>query len=332
MRASSLRVRGTAARAVSRRAFSARASLAPPTTNVRGDGIEITKVLPLLHKAGAISSADAACDVSQFAHGQSNPTYLLTLGEQRLVLRKQPPGKLLRGAHAIDREYAAMTALGEKTDVPVPKMRLFVEDAEVLGTPFFVCDYVSGRFFDDPLCTGAGSPQEVGALYGGFLCAIAKLHTADYKAAGLGAFGKEGGYVARQTKVWTAQYRAAETEPNEAFERLVAWLPQALPSDDDLTTLVHGDLRVDNCIFAADSPDVRSKPRTRMAPTLSCCACDGSGFCLSTPPPAHAAPVPSSLSLSPPTHTCVSHILVSPRHKGDSDARLGIIHPRPPRG
>ena len=223
---------------------------------MRGEGIDISRVLPLLHEAGAISSAEAPCELTQFAHGQSNPTYLLTLGEQKLVLRKQPPGKLLRGAHAIDREYKVMTALGEKTDVPVPKMRLFVEDADVLGTPFFVCDYVGGRFFDDPLCTGAGSPQEVGALYGGFLSAIAKLHTADYKAAGLGDFGKEGGYVARQTKVWTAQYRAAETEPNDAFERLVAWLPEAMPADDDLTTLVHGDLRVDNCIFSPHAPHV----------------------------------------------------------------------------
>lgn len=247
----------TAAPAHCARAFSSkRSSLAPPTSRVRGDGIDISKVLPLLHEAGTIASADAECKLTQFAHGQSNPTYLLTLGEQKLVLRKQPPGKLLRGAHAIDREYAAMTALGEKTKVPVPKMRLFVEDAEVLGTPFFVCDYVEGRFFDDPLCTGAGSPQEVGALYGGFLSAIAKLHTADYHAAGLGDFGKEGGYVARQTKVWTAQYRAAETEPNVAFEHLVAWLPEAMPEDDDLTTLVHGDLRIDNCIFAPSSPDV----------------------------------------------------------------------------
>ena len=136
-------------------------------------------------------------------------------------------------------------------------MRLFVDDSAVLGTPFFVCDYVSGRFFDDPLCSGAGSPQEVGALYGAFVRAIAKLHTVDYHAAGLGSFGKEGGYVARQTKVWTSQYRAAETERSPAFERLLAWLPEALPpGDDQLTTLVHGDLRVDNMIFAPDRPEV----------------------------------------------------------------------------
>lgn len=197
-------------------------SLAPPTTGVRGDGIDVSKVLPLLHKAGAIKSPDVPVEISQFAHGQSNPTYLLGLdgGAQKLVLRKQPPGKLLRGAHAVDREYACMTALGEKTNVPVPTMRLFVDDAEVLGTPFFVCDYVSGRFFDDPLCTGASSPQEVGALYGGFLSAIAKLHTADYKAAGLSSFGKEGGYVARQTKVRSHQGRRGPASHSASLPRL----------------------------------------------------------------------------------------------------------------
>ena len=150
------------------------------------------------------------------------------------MLRKQPPGKLLRGAHAVDREFQCMTALGEFTSVPVPKMRLFVEDAEVLGTPFFVCDYVTGRFFDDPSMRAAASPADRKAMYAEFLKAVGALHTADYKAAGLGSFGKEGGYVARQTKVWTSQYRAAETEELKAMERLISWLPEALPAEDDL--------------------------------------------------------------------------------------------------
>ena len=242
------------ARAGLRRAFSS----PPPASAVR-QKIDVDKVLPLLVSSGGLTPAEAKqpIELLQFSHGQSNPTYLLSIGgERKLVLRKQPPGKLLRGAHAIDREYRCMTALGASTKVPVPGMRLFVEDAEVLGTPFFVCDYVAGRFFDDPTMKAAASPTDRRAMYDSFLTAIAAIHTADYKGAGLGDFGKEGGYIARQTKVWTSQYRAAETDTLAPMERLLAWLPEALPADDDVTTLVHGDLRVDNCIFASDGPEV----------------------------------------------------------------------------
>ncbi|KOO26897.1 aminoglycoside phosphotransferase, partial [Chrysochromulina tobinii] len=164
----------------------------PPTTAVRkGHEIDVSKVLPLLREAGGISAAEAAAlpELKQFGHGQSNPTYLLTLGARRLVVRKQPPGKLLRGAHAVDREFMAMSAL-KTTAVPVPKTLLFVEDAEVLGTPFFVCEYVDGRFFKDPSMRAAGSPQERAALYGTFMRTVAALHTVDFAACGLKDFGK----------------------------------------------------------------------------------------------------------------------------------------------
>ena len=249
------RLSARAPAALSRRTFSTAAG-PPPTTAVRkGHEIDVSKVLPLLREAGGISAAEAAAlpELKQFGHGQSNPTYLLTLGARRLVVRKQPPGKLLRGAHAVDREFMAMSAL-KTTAVPVPKTLLFVEDAEVLGTPFFVCEYVDGRFFKDPSMRAAGSPQERAALYGTFMRTVAALHTVDFAACGLGDFGKVGGYTARQTKVWTAQYRAAETEPMAAMEHLIKWLPEALPANDDVTTLVHGDLRVDNMIFAPHGP------------------------------------------------------------------------------
>ena len=249
------RLSARAPAALSRRTFSTAAG-PPPTTAVRkGHEIDVSKVLPLLREAGGISAAEAAAlpELKQFGHGQSNPTYLLTLGARRLVVRKQPPGKLLRGAHAVDREFMAMSAL-KTTAVPVPKTLLFVEDAEVLGTPFFVCEYVDGRFFKDPSMRAAGSPQERAALYGTFMRTVAALHTVDFAACGLKDFGKVGGYTARQTKVWTAQYRAAETEPMAAMEHLIKWLPEALPANDDVTTLVHGDLRVDNMIFAPHGP------------------------------------------------------------------------------
>ena len=254
-------VAGAAARrhAAVRVASSSRLFSSEAVSDVRkGMDIDVSKVLPLLVNNGSITAAHAAAplEIKQFGHGQSNPTYLLNFGNERpLVLRKQPPGKLLRGAHAVDREFTCMSALAG-TDVPVPKMLLFSEDADVVGTPFLVCDYVAGRFFECARMKTATSPQERAALYGAFIKACAAIHTVDYKSAGLGSFGKEGGYVARQTNVWTKQYRAAETHPIPAMERLIEWLPEALPADDDLTTLVHGDLRVDNMIFAKETPEV----------------------------------------------------------------------------
>ena len=130
------------------------------------------------------------------------------------------------------------------------------EDPEVIGTPFFACEYIEGRFFPEPSVKAASSPRERASLYGAFISTVAAIHSVDYEAAGLGGFGKVGGYTARQTKVWTSQYRAAETETIAPMEKLIEWLPDALPVDDDLTRLVHGDLRVDNMIFNTKSATV----------------------------------------------------------------------------
>jgi len=243
-------------RALNRRLFSAGPAAA--TKVRRGHEIDVSKVVPLLLDCGAIQPDEAGSfEVQQFSHGQSNPTYNLQFGSgKQLVLRKQPPGKLLRGAHAIDREYTVMSALAKHTDVPVPRTHLLVEDAEVIGTPFYVCDFVQGRLFLDAAIKDAPSPQERAALYGAFLRTIAAMHSVDVTAAGLGEYGRFGGYIPRQIKVWTTQYRAAETHPIPSMEKLIAWLPEALPPDDDLTTLVHGDLRVDNMIFQPDAATV----------------------------------------------------------------------------
>ena len=221
------------------------------TTDVRL-ALDTGPITPLLRKCGALDASDDIAQVRQFSHGQSNPTYILeSSAGARLVLRKQPPGKLLRGAHAVDREFTVIQALHNSTTIPVPRPHVFVDDASVVGTPFYVVDFVDGRFFKEAAMLAAGGAEERAALYHTFLSTCAALHTVDYAAAGLGTFGREGGYIARQTKVWTAQYRAAETQNIPAVEYLAEWLPQALPTDDDRTALVHGDLRVDNMLFSA---------------------------------------------------------------------------------
>lgn len=240
--------------------FSTAAALKPAAGAVRkGMEINVERVATLLLSNGTLTRAQVADGVivEQFNHGQSNPTYKLSFVSRQLVLRKQPPGKLLRGAHAVDREEKVMSALSHpESTVPVPRTRLYCEDPEVIGTPFIVQDFADGRLFRDAAMIDVETAKERGELYGAFLKACAAVHTVDYEKVGLSDFGKVGGYIGRQTKVWTSQYRAAQTETISSMERLMEWLPQALPAGDDMTRLVHGDLRVDNMIFAKDKPEV----------------------------------------------------------------------------
>ena len=168
----------------------------------RGHEIDVGRIAPLLLNNGTLSAAEAAAapEVRQFSHGQSNPTYLVSFGGRQLVVRKQPPGKLLRGAHAVDREARVFAALAKEGTVPVPALRLFCDDADVLGTPFLVCDFVGGRFFPDAGMSAAPSAQERAALYGSFVRTIGAIHSVDVESAGLADFGKAGGYIARQYK------------------------------------------------------------------------------------------------------------------------------------
>jgi len=184
--------------------------------------------------------------LEQFRGGQSNPTYRVTAGRARYVLRRKPPGKLLPSAHAVDREYRVMTALRD-SDVPVPKTYCLCEDDSVIGTAFYVMENVEGRVFWDPALPGA-SKDERAAIFGEMNRVIAALHGLDFAALGLGDYGKSGGYLARQIARWTKQYRASETEPIEAMERLIDWLPAHIPPGDE-TSIVHGDYRLDNLIF-----------------------------------------------------------------------------------
>ncbi|HXH83956.1 MAG TPA: phosphotransferase family protein [Candidatus Tectomicrobia bacterium] len=191
--------------------------------------------------------------VAQFRGGQSNPTYHLQAAGREYVLRRKPPGKLLPSAHAVDREYRVLTAVG-RAGIPVPRTYLLCEDESVIGTMFYVMDCVHGRIFSDPALPGV-SAAERSAMWDSMNEVLARLHTVDYAAIGLGDFGRPGNYYARQIHRWSSQYRASETEHIEAMERLMEWLPATIPADD-ATTLVHGDYRPGNIIMHPTEPRV----------------------------------------------------------------------------
>ena len=184
--------------------------------------------------------------IEQFKGGQSNPTYKIITESKNLVLRRKPPGKLLPSAHAVDREYKVITALYE-TDVPVPKTYGLCEDNDVAGTTFFVMDFLDGDLFWDPMIPSMTNKDRT-EIYKNKNKTLAKLHSVDYKKIGLEDYGKPGNYVARQVSRWSKQYRASETDNIEAMNNLIEWLPKNIPNDDE-TTIVHGDYRLDNMIL-----------------------------------------------------------------------------------
>jgi aminoglycoside phosphotransferase (APT) family kinase protein len=192
-------------------------------------------------------------DVQQFAGGQSNPTYLVRSATHPYVLRRKPAGQLLPSAHAVEREYRVIRALAD-THVPVPKAHALCEDPSVIGTAFYVMDYVEGRLFWDAALPEV-APHDRRAVYDEMIRVIAALHAVDYRAAGLGDFGKPGRYVERQVARWTQQYRAAQTDTVDAMERLAEWLPAHIPAGEE-TSVVHGDFRLDNAIFHPHEPRI----------------------------------------------------------------------------
>ena len=184
--------------------------------------------------------------VEQFKGGQSNPTYRLSVDGRHYALRRKPPGKLLPSAHAVDREYRVISAL-HKTGFPVARPYVLCEDDTVIGTMFYVMDCVEGRVLWDQSLPGMTSAQRH-AIWSELNRVIALLHTTDYKAVGLEGFGKPGNYFARQISRWTKQYQLSETDEIKEMNALIDWLPSAIPQDD-LTTIVHGDFRLDNMIL-----------------------------------------------------------------------------------
>jgi aminoglycoside phosphotransferase (APT) family kinase protein len=189
----------------------------------------------------------------RFEGGQSNPTYKLVSGAGSFVLRRKPEGQLLPSAHQVDREYRVMRALAA-TAVPVPRVYGLCEDDAVIGSAFYVMEFLAGRIFWDPRLADL-APAERLAMFQSMNAVIAGLHSVDYDAVGLAGFGRPGNYLARQIARWSRQYQASETDKQPAMDRLIEWLPRHLPPEGE-ARIVHGDYRIDNLIFHPTEPRV----------------------------------------------------------------------------
>lgn len=195
--------------------------------------------------------------VRQFNGGQSNPTYRLDTTAGAFVLRRKPAGAVLKGAHAVEREFRVLSAL-RQADFPVPAPLALCEDAAVIGSPFYLMEMVEGRIFWSPNLPDL-TPHDRAAHFDALNATIARLHTLNPAALGLEDYGRPGNFFARQITRWSRQYLEddlAGRDPN--MDRLVAWLPEHAPPDDGAVSVVHGDFRADNAVFAPDRAEVRA--------------------------------------------------------------------------
>ena len=192
-------------------------------------------------------------DLQRIKGGQSNPTYYLEAGGKTYVLRKKPPGKLLPTAHAIEREFRIVDALAG-TDVPVPRVRHLCEDSSIVGTPFYVMDFIAGRTLRDPLLPGMSNDDRA-AIYNSMSDVLARLHSVDWQSIGLEGFGKTGSYFARQLARWSKQYESSKTQDVPSMDKLIGWLGENVP-DDETTTIAHGDFRLENLLVDSEKPEV----------------------------------------------------------------------------
>lgn len=193
--------------------------------------------------------------IEKFKTGQSNPTYHIRAGSGQYVLRAKPPGTLLKSAHQVDREFRVMRALHD-TKVPVPQVLHLSPEDSPIGRMFYVMRFLDGRIFWDPALPDVSDATERSAIYDAMNETLAALHDVDVSAVGLDDFGKPGNYFERQYSRWAGQYRASEVDTIADMDRLIDWLQQHLPADDGVVSLVHGDYRLDNMIFAGDSANI----------------------------------------------------------------------------
>jgi aminoglycoside phosphotransferase (APT) family kinase protein len=214
------------------------------------DLIDIDKLQQYL--ASQIPGFGEILSCEKFAGGQSNPTFQIKTNHASYVLRRKPAGLLLKSAHAVDREYRVMKALAD-TSVPVPRMFVLCDDDSVIGSMFYVMEFVEGRIFWNG-ALAEQTPAERSAIYEEMVRVLAAMHTVDLDKIGLADYGRPGNYFSRQISRWSEQYRASATEVNPAMDALIDWLPKNMPADDGRVALNHGDYRIDNVMFHPTQP------------------------------------------------------------------------------
>ena len=199
-------------------------------------------------------SADGPLRLSRISGGQSNPTYFVDFGSRRMVLRKKPAGPILKGAHAIEREYRVLNAL-KPAGVPIPATILLHEDDSVIGTPFYLMERVEGRVFSDCALPGMSQPERH-TIYLGMADALAALHGVDPNEIGLADYGKPSNYFERQFARWSRQLRDSPSAPIAELYTLMEWLEKNMPADDGRLSIAHGDFRLGNLMFHPTEPRV----------------------------------------------------------------------------
>ena len=215
--------------------------------------IDIDKLTAYLE--AQISGFKGPLSLEKFAGGQSNPTYKVVAQSGTYVLRRQPPGKLLKSAHAVDREYRVLNALKD-SDVPVANVYHLCEDTSVIGSLFYLMEYCDGTIYWSASLPEVETNKTRGAIYDAMNKTLAALHSINVESVGLSDYGKAGNYFERQLARWSTQYKASELQPILAMDKLSEWLISHQPVDDGSTCLVHGDFRLDNMMFHKDKPEI----------------------------------------------------------------------------
>jgi len=192
---------------------------------------------------------------SKFAGGQSNPTFKIDAASGSYVLRRQPPGKLLKSAHAVDREYRVLAALAD-TDVPVAKVYHLCEDSDVIGSMFYIMEFCEGNVHWESSLEDISSNQLRAKMYDEMSRVMAAIHSVDLDKVGLSDYGRPGNYFQRQYDRWSSQYKASELKPIPEMDQVIEWLGKNIPEDDGRVSLVHGDYRLDNLMFSSDNERV----------------------------------------------------------------------------